>query len=113
MAEEIVTAERFAHSLGDKVLACRELGHTWRPFAVEPVIERRAIRGFVRVMRCSQCRTERHQTLDGRGGIVDNRYRYPDGYLATNVEPGTYDRATFRLEAVTRWMERHETRKAS
>lgn len=103
---ERVPVETFAHGLGDKVLACRELGHIWRPATVEVVREGRSLGGYVRTFRCSQCRTERHQVLDSRAGIVNNRYVYPDGYLATHVDGG-FSRDVFRLESISRWLDRH------
>lgn len=105
--DELIQADVFASQLTDRLLSCRELGHVWRPYTVEVVRERRRIGGYVRVMRCAQCKTERHQTLDSRGGVVSNHYRYADGYLAAHVEPG-FTRDAFRLEAVTRWVAKHD-----
>lgn len=113
--EETISADTFAHQLGDKVLACRELGHVWRPHAVEIVRsgERsKRIGGYLRIMRCSQCRTERQQLLDSRGSVIRNGYHYPDGYLAAHVERG-FTRDTFRLESITRWLDRHPTEQAA
>lgn len=103
-----VPVETFAHDLNDKQLACRELGHVWRPAAVEVVREGRSLGGYVRTFRCSQCRTERRQTLDSHGGIVTNGYVYANGYLATKVEGG-FTRDVFRLESIHRWLDRHPT----
>lgn len=104
--EAIVRADVFAHELPDRMLACRELGHVWQPYRVDPVIERRKVRGYERVMKCKQCKTERVQLLDSRGAVMRNGYRYSTGYLADHVEKG-FTRDTFRLESVTRWLDRH------
>ena len=82
----------------------------WVPWTVEVVHSGSGrngrVGGYVRTMKCRQCRSERRQTLDSSGGVVSNGYGYSDGYLATNVEPG-FTRAVFRLEAVVRWVEGH------
>jgi hypothetical protein len=101
-----VTVETFAHGLNEKVLACRTDQHVWRPRAVEVVREGRSLGGFVRVMRCAQCRTERRQVIDTGGTVLSNRYAYAEGYLAANVEVGV-SRAAFRVEWVNRWLDSH------
>lgn len=103
----VVPVETFAHGLTDKQLSCRELGHTWVQWDVQVIRESRRVGGYERTMRCRQCRTERRQLLDSFGSVVRNGYRYADGYLAANVQKG-FTRDTFRLESVTRWLERHE-----
>jgi hypothetical protein len=37
---------------------------------------------------------------------LQNRYTYSDGYLSANVD-GRVDRATFRMEAITRFLDAH------
>lgn len=108
---EVVPVETFAHGLSDKQLACRDNGHVWRPSAIEVVREGRSLGGYLRIFKCAQCRTERRQTLDTHGDVVDNRYVYANGYLADHVEKG-FGRQTFRLESVNRWLDSHEERKA-
>lgn len=103
---DVVPVETFAHGLSEKHLACRTDQHVWRPSAVEVVREGRSLGGYVRIMRCSQCRTERRQVIDTHGDVLSNRYVYPDGYLAANVERGVR-RSAFRLEWVTRWLDSH------
>jgi hypothetical protein len=114
MADEtkVIPADSFAHGLSDKKLACRELGHVWRPSTVEVVREGRSLGGYLRIFKCAQCRTERRQTLDSHGGIVANGYVYPDGYLAAHVEKG-FGREVFRLESVHRWLDRNNERQVS
>lgn len=102
-----VSVETFAHSLSDKQLACRELGHVWVQWAVEVVREGRRVGGYLRTFKCRQCRSERHQIIDSSGHAVRNGYRYADGYLASNVQSG-FSRDTFRLESVNRWLETHD-----
>jgi hypothetical protein len=108
MADETtaIDVETFAHTLNDKQLRCRELGHVWVAWAVEVVREGRRVGGYSRVFKCRQCRSERHQTIDSRGHVVTNGYRYADGYLATMVRQG-FTRDVFRLESVTRWLDAH------
>lgn len=98
--ETAVTLDRFAHSLPDKVLHCRELGHNWRPMVAR---FDESSGSFDRRLRCPSCRTVRIQVLSRYGGIVSNRYVYPDGYLAANVSehPGN-NRDVYRLESLTR-----------
>lgn len=94
------TADQFAATLSDKFLHCRELGHNWQPHTA--TYDRKS-RTYDRTIRCRTCRTERHQLLDARGGVVSNGYTYADGYLASRVaETGTLTRDVFRLEAVQR-----------
>lgn len=101
------SAEHFAHGLSAKFLQCRELGHTWRSWTVE--YDKKA-RAYLRQLRCAGCHTIRQQTLDRRGHVITNSYRYPDGYMARSLQPGTYSRDVFRLESITRFLEQ---RKAS
>lgn len=103
---EPIPVETFAHGLSAKHLACRTDQHVWRPSSVEVVREGRSLGGYVRVMRCASCRTERRQVIDTRGDVLSNRYVYADGYLAANVEPGVR-RSSFRLEWVQRWLDSH------
>lgn len=110
--EPTVNAETFAAELPAKMLACRELGHRWAPRTVQVVwATKKRVGGYERVMRCTSCHTERVQTLDTRGGVVTNAYRYSDGYLANHVERG-FTRDTFRLESVNRWLTAHQDAEA-
>jgi hypothetical protein len=104
MADEI-DVETWAGLLPEKYLACRELGHTWRPWqaSYDP-----AEQAYERVLRCPRCRTERVQLLTTGGHVLGNRYNYPDGYQAKNVHDMTASRDVFRLEAVLRFMSKHD-----
>jgi len=49
--------------------------------------------------------------LDRRGHVIRNGYTYADGYLATKVlNREGLSRDTFRLEALTRWLEKTNTK---
>jgi hypothetical protein len=104
MPDDLVTPSQFATGLSDKQLHCRELGHNWRPLTAT---YDRTAHVFDRRLRCPTCRTERVQMLSQRGEVLSNRYVYPKGYLAQSLSdhPGIGAmRATFRLEAVTRFL---------
>jgi hypothetical protein len=98
LVEQTVDPESFAAGLSDRWLHCRELGHTWRPWGVS--WERKA-RAYVRTVRCSGCRTERHMVVDSHGHVISSHYTYPTGYTAAGVTKGLR-RDTFRLEAINR-----------
>jgi hypothetical protein len=93
-----VTPDHFAAQLTDRLLHCRELGHTWRAWGVS---QDRKARCFIRTTRCASCRTLRHWVIDYSGHVVSSHYTYPDGYLAKHVVPG-FSRDPFRLEAIQR-----------
>src|SRR4051812_44403686 len=83
--ETEIHAETFAAQLNDRFLHCRALGHNWRPHTAE---YDQAAGTYDRTLRCSNCRTLRHQVLSSLGGVLSNGYTWPDGYRATNVAPG-------------------------
>jgi hypothetical protein len=92
--------EEFVASLGDKVLHCRELGHSWRPLTVSWDAEAQA---YDRRLRCPSCRTVRVQLLSQHGHVLGNRYIYPEGYLAHGITVGQ-GRDHFRLESLQRFL---------
>ena len=100
-------AHSFVGDLSDRLLHCRELGHTWKPLTVSWDVESRA---YDRRLRCPSCRTVRVQLLTSTGHVVSNRYDYPEGYLAKNVDSHTLSRDIFRLEAITRYLGATEER---
>lgn len=57
-------------------LLCRDIRHSWQPY---DAWETR--KGFVRVLRCSRCRSQRIEELDREGYVVSKRMKYPQGYL--------------------------------
>lgn len=91
----------FAHSLTDKALHCRELGHVWRPLSA---VWDSAAKVYDRQLRCSSCRATRSQTMTESGHIVSNRYVYADGYLAKGVHVGRSNRDAYRVEALQRFL---------
>lgn len=102
--EPTVSIESFAHGLTESFLACRELGHVWQPFTASYDKGSGAID---RKLRCRRCKTERVQVITMSGHVLSNHYRYSNGYQATNVESGVrYSRDVFRIEAVTRFLEK-------
>lgn len=98
---EHVDGATFVSGLGNKVLHCRELGHSWKPLTAS---WDRDARAYDRRLRCTSCRTIRVQLLTEYGHVVSNRYIYPEGYLAKGVNVGTLHRDQFRLEALTRFL---------
>lgn len=96
--------DSFVAQLSDRVLHCRELGHTWKALTVSWDATARA---YDRRLRCPSCRTVRVQLLTSTGHPASNRYIYPDGYLATGVGHSP-NRDAFRLEAVTRFLTPNE-----
>jgi len=93
----------FAHSLSDKQLHCRELGHEWRHHTATYDPKARL---FDRNLRCRNCGTVRVQVLNQHGHVIRNGYKYTEGYLATKVmNREGLSRDVFRLEALTRIIE--------
>lgn len=91
--------EDFAQNLPDKFLFCREMGHNWRPFSAG----RHADGGFVRILRCNRCKTERHQELSHRGSVTGNHYVYPEDYTVKGLGRIVGDgRDALRLVSLTR-----------
>lgn len=97
-----VSADAFAGALPDRFLRCRELGHVWRPATAS---WDRKEKVYDRMLRCSSCRTERHQVLSAQGHVLRNSYRYPEHYLTEGLQRGTYTRDVFRLEAIVRFID--------
>lgn len=81
--------------IDDAFLLCRDLGHAWAPSDVK--ISRKY--GEIhRVLRCRSCPTERTQVLALDGGLMRNKYAYPEGYTLTGVGHLTVsDRAQIRV----------------
>lgn len=100
--EPRISLDSFAHDLSDAYLACRDLGHVWRPYRGS-FDESSGV--FERELRCRSCKTIRRQTVTARGHVLANRYTHSEGYLASNVEQtGDRSRDTFRVEAITRFL---------
>jgi hypothetical protein len=105
MAEAPIPLDSFAASLPTSFLACRELGHVWRPFTVSWDADAHA---YDRQLKCSRCKTTRKQLLDSHGHVLTNNYKHAPNYLAKGVEViRGGGRDVFRLEAVTRFLDDH------
>ena len=96
MANDQLDPDTFVSNMTDRLLHCRELGHTWRAWGAADEPEHRC---YVRTTRCTSCKTLRHWVIDYRGHVVSSHYTYPKGYLAP-VAGLTRD--PFRLEAIQR-----------
>lgn len=72
---EVDAVRRYASTLSQQQLQCRDFGHNWRPHTAA----RRADGGYDRSLVC-RCRTRRVQVLDQWGRVVSSQYAYPDGY---------------------------------
>lgn len=99
---DLISVETFAATLPEGYLACRELGHTWRPWRATWDA---ATRAYERELRCPRCKTERRQLVSATGHAITNSYRYPEGYQAKHVAHEVrVSRDVFRLEALTRYL---------
>jgi uncharacterized C2H2 Zn-finger protein len=99
---EPISVETFAANLSISFLACRELGHNWKPWRAAWSGE---LRAYERELRCPRCKTVRRQLVNDLGHVLSNSYRYPDGYQAKDVEHAVrVSRDVFRLEALTRYL---------
>ena len=103
--QPVLSAADFAAGLSNRLLHCRELGHTWRPFTVSYDKQARA---YDRQLRCSSCHTLRVQVLTEHGHVIRNGYKYVPGYLAENVERNGALRDAYRVEAVQRFLVSHD-----
>jgi hypothetical protein len=100
LESETTTVKQWAANLSERFLLCRELGHNWKPLTA-----RWDGPGgiFVRTLRCTRCRTERHQSLTRRGHVLQSNYTYPEGYTMTGLGRIVgEDRDQLRLESITR-----------
>lgn len=78
--------------LKDEYLDCRDLRHAWGKSSDWSVL--RGIGGrviqFTRVVICSRCDTERHETYALPSmEVLTRRYRYPEGFLMQGSGQGT------------------------
>lgn len=96
----------WSETLPDKYLLCRDLGHTWRPYTARIDDEGT---GYIRVMRCARCKTEREQALDRRGLVQSGGYHYPDGYQAPagTGRLAADGRGALRLESTLRLIQKN------
>lgn len=104
-ADESEVAD-FVATLNDSYLLCREVGHTWRPHFARLDDERQ---GFVRTLRCTRCKTLRHQLLSYSGAVLTSHYEYPDGYQHKGFGRIVgHGRDTMRLESIMRLIRKME-----
>ena len=88
--------------LKDAWLTCRELNHVWRVQGDEWT---RAADGpgWVRTLKCANCRAERTDRVDRYGEVVQRRYDYPQGYQAKGIRSwGGLGKTAFRREVMRR-----------
>lgn len=71
---------------------CRTYGHSWDEFT--PLARPNRVFSWQTHLRCTRCTTERHDSYDTLGEVVQREYKYVEGYaLAEKLT-----RAQFRLE---------------
>jgi hypothetical protein len=73
------TASLSVRGLNTDFVKCRGFGHAWDewfPHDVHPTM------GFLSACRCMRCGTQRLNTLNVHGGILNRRYIWPDEYKA-------------------------------
>ena len=92
--------QTFAVGPNNNFLLCRDLGHNWRPWGAQWVPEDNL---YNRTLRCTRCKTQRHQELSVRGEVVRSWYDYADGYQHKGL--GRIEgegRNALRLESIVR-----------
>lgn len=57
---------------------CRELGHSMSRIRAGLSEAKGA---YESTLRCSRCKTKKHQVIDSVGVVIASEYEYPDGYL--------------------------------
>lgn len=96
-SEELESDKVSKEDLEDKFLLCRTLGHSWKPFSQKGMTT--VDYGWRFSVRCSSCRTKRHQIIHYGTGIVSKiEYIYPKGYRLTEKA----SRVEMRLEYAKR-----------
>lgn len=82
--------ERPFRETDSKFILCRAYGHAWAPIVVRYTTNsRNEIIEYRPHLECARCKATRVQVLSYDGGIVGNRYRYPDGYLQPKDRRGS------------------------
>ena len=85
-------------------LLCRDFGHSWRPYDVQVVPQRRH---YVETLLCTRCKTARRRLIDFDGAQLGSGYVYADGYLIHGMGRLTGDdRNGLRLAALRSVMDR-------
>lgn len=68
---------------------CRTLGHAWDQFYPDDMGT--PLYGWRLSLRCTRCRSERHDIVDQHGRINARRYIYVEGYHMSRDETPTRD----------------------
>lgn len=96
---DLGSVQEFAEGLKESFLHCRELGHNWKPWGAG----RHPDGGWERSLRCTRCKTERHQTITPTGMVMSNKYVHPEGYLSEGLGRIVGEgRGLLRIEAIKR-----------
>lgn len=94
-----LTPDEFVETLDDRMLQCRELGHTWR---IKTTWHReRGLLGFRRILQCSSCKSRRIDIVGASGTRIGTKYEHAEGYLYTGGR-GRVSRDTARHAALVR-----------
>jgi hypothetical protein len=94
--------EDIAQSYPDAYLACRDIGHSWRPLTASWTADG----NIHRRLQCVRCHVERAQILDAQGYILSGTYAYADGYQSHGVGGlNRDDRAQLRKANVLRGLQ--------
>lgn len=99
----LFSAAQDAADIAPEHLHCRDLGHTWRPYSVARVPQRRQWR---EVLNCIQCGTLRTRWLSDLGEVLGSSYSYADGYQRIGLGAWTTDlRASVRVASLRQMWE--------
>ncbi|GLW66234.1 hypothetical protein Arub01_44780 [Actinomadura rubrobrunea] len=91
---------KFAEGLSDDFLMCRTWAHAWDP---RTSAVQRANGRIHWTVECSTCGTIRTRVMTPSGGIVGNRYSYPEGYQSGGIgRIGQRGLAAIRMESLKR-----------
>jgi hypothetical protein len=101
----------------DTYRKCRRgaLGHWWDEFNPTDWTRPQGLfRGarYVLHLRCQRCLAERHIGFDANGGLLCNRYDYPDGFKMTEDERPTVEQQRLWLVKRDRAVARRRRRVA-
>lgn len=93
--------EAWVEALPDSFMLCRDMGHTWRPFRA---FWDETLKGYIRIIRCGRCKTERRQLISSTGEVLRGYYQYNEGYQVPKGVGrfGVEGRAYLRLESTLR-----------
>jgi hypothetical protein len=76
-------------------IECRDYGHSWKR---HNVTWSKPERSYVRILKCTRCRTLRHDLLNSDGDPLRSHYDYADHYLIGGLGRLTgSDRSALRL----------------